>query len=74
MNVVDIKPRNEEVKETLKKVMDENPSLEAVVIIGIYKDGSQLLQTSQCNAHEKAFMCQFFNAWMVRCFNLGSDE
>lgn len=59
-----------DVAETLQKVLDEKGSLQAVIVVGLYKDGSPMLRTSTISGYQKAFLTLFLNAWMVKWFKL----
>jgi hypothetical protein len=63
-----------DVKDALELTLKEAPDLDCVLILGICKDGSQLLRSSTMSAMEKSFLCAFLNAWMTKWFRLSSDE
>lgn len=56
------------VEEVLAEVFEEADSLKGVMIIGLYKDGSQMLRTSRISGYEKAYLVQFVNAYMASHF------
>lgn len=61
------------VKETLQDVLDQSDQLDCVVVLGIYKDQSQLLRTSNASAEQKSFLFCFYQAWMTKWFKLVDD-
>ena len=60
--------RSLDVREALDIVHKQSDQIDAVVILCLRKDGSQMLQTSNCTGREKAFLLQYFQAWMGKWF------
>lgn len=69
MKLIPIEKDNS-VAEALKSVLSEEDKIDYLVIVAIKKDGTQLLETSRCNAHQKSFALAFFQAWMMKWFRL----
>lgn len=57
-----------DVKETLEEFNKKADDFEAIIIVGLKKDGSQLLETSSCSAYKKFFLLAFANSWMNNWF------
>lgn len=59
-----------DIKETLNNIESEIEKLDCVMIVGLYKDGGQILEVSKSSGYEKTFMVQFANAWINNWFRL----
>lgn len=66
--------QKKKIKETIEDVLKESDSLQCIVVLGLYKDSSQMLRTSHSSAMEKSFLLAFFHAWMNKWFMLGDDQ
>lgn len=62
-----------DVRETIETMLKNSDNFQAVVILALDKDGSQQILSSSMNAMEKAFLCQFHNAWMNKWFTFSGD-
>ncbi len=56
-------------KEALELILKDAENIECVVILGLRKNGQQMIQTSDSTAYQKSFVLNFFQAWMLRYFN-----
>lgn len=57
-----------DVFETLSEAIKFEKELDGVIVIGLLKDGSQMMRSSTMNAMQKSFLVQFLNSWMNRWF------
>ena len=69
-NLVSIEPAKTDVKEVLEDALKWSEGMKCIMIIGIDRDGGQVLRTSTISGYEKAFMICFLNAWMADWFSL----
>jgi hypothetical protein len=65
--------RETDVKETIEEVVSFADQLDGVILLYLYKDGSQGMRTSTLSGHQKSFLFAFFQAWMVKWFRLGDE-
>jgi len=73
MEIVKIDAKTD-VKNVLQECLELSDGLSAVIVLGLFKDSSQMLRTSTMSAMEKAFLAQFLNAWMNQWFKLEVEE
>ena len=66
-NLYEIKEASD-VSEVLSAATANSGEMEGVVVICLYKDGSQGLWTSSMNHHRKCFLAAFFTAWTTDWF------
>lgn len=59
-----------DVRDTLEKAIKECDDLQSVMILGLAKDGRQMLTTSTMSSVEKTFLLAFANAWMAKWFDI----
>jgi len=71
---LEIKSQISDVNDILKECLDMSDGLQSVIVLGLFKDSSQMLRTSTMSAMEKAFLAQFLNAWMTQWFRLDGDN
>lgn len=67
MKVLELK--RDDCAKFLREIADDNPSLEGVIVLGIYKDGTQMIRTSSMSHYEKCFLLAFFQAWLGSWFS-----
>ncbi len=63
-----------DVRETLNSVQEIAENLDGVIVMGLRKDGQQMLLSSTMNGMQKAFLVGFANAWMASWFGLGNTN
>lgn len=68
--LIQLDPLKTDVKEVLADAMEWADGMKCIMVVGINKDGQQVLRTSTMNGYEKAFLVQFLNAYMTQWFNL----
>ena len=75
MSIKEIKPENrsENVKKVLSEMTDRSNQFNGIICIAINKDGSQYLVTSDMSLQEKAFLCKFFEAYLIGIFRLANE-
>ena len=74
IRVIQAPSKAAEIKEVLAEVGEMAESLDCVIVLGLFKDSSQLLRTTSISGMEKAFLCQFFSAWMNNWFEFSGRE
>jgi hypothetical protein len=70
MRVLEI-PKDDSINEVIKRLEKNKDGLECVIVLAIKKDGSQWLETSKASGEQRAFLLQFFQAWITKWFNIG---
>lgn len=60
-----------DVREALQLMLQEADKLEGVMILGLTKEGGQMMQTSTMSGYQKGFLIQFATAWMSKWFDIG---
>ena len=66
-------PFETNVTSTLEDAVKMAEELDGVVVLGLKRDGTQVLLTSNFSAMGKALLLAFFQAWMTRWFSLGDE-
>lgn len=74
-NLREIKQRNhDDIMSALNNIAAEVDQLDGVIILALKKDGGQRMETSTMSGFQKAFLCQFLNAWMTKWFRIGETD
>jgi len=63
-----------DAKKLLQERADSSLDLKGVIIIELYKDGSQQLLTSTFSMAEKCLLKCFFDSWIYEWFNSEEEE
>lgn len=70
----DTKIRELKVKTDVKEVVEDClkwcEGCEAIMIVALDKNGTQILRTSTMSGMQKSFLVSFLNAWMAKWFGL----
>jgi hypothetical protein len=70
-----IKPvdRVTDVKEVLEEGLKFADQMDGVIVLGLHKDGSSLMRSSNMSMYEKMFLKAFFESWASSWFNLKNN-
>lgn len=67
--LIQIEAKND-CRKTVEEALQWIDNCEAVMVVALTKDGSQILRTSTASGQQKSFMVSFLNAWLARWFNI----
>jgi hypothetical protein len=68
-----IEPFKPDVKEALKKILKEHDQFVGVIVLGLYKDGTQYCLSSSMTHSQKCFLKCFFDGFILDWFNHDPD-
>lgn len=68
--LISMEPPKTDVKEILDDALTWAEDMQCIMLVGISKEGNQILRTSTMNGMEKAFCISFMNAYLNAWFSL----